>query len=156
MSDPRSGEDVARYNHRSEDLVLHPKGYLHWPGRQRAPWTPFALPPDRAGDAKAYATPAPPLVLAPLHGDLGVVARIGRATLTLLASPAAIAPLHGGCYAETYGGFFVDDRDPAVRIGLRLPFGEPAEVLVPRGEALGVLERLYCAVAPVGYTERPI
>jgi len=304
VSDPRSGEDVARYNHRSEDLVLHPKGYLHWPGRQRAPWTPFdfpvgmrrcglslvycaskttaptptplALPPDRAGDAKAYATPAPPLVLAPLHGDLGVVARIGRTTLTLLASPAAIAPLHGGwvvvleasagsphaagdllrlpagvslpgagivralvlaslevapdpvppswqavppapfppfedgergplpvavvhdalrvteaspalvtvaCggasaavprhwlarmlfrialhglrvgYAETYGGFFVDDRDPAVRIGLRLPFGEPAEVLVPRGEALGVLERLYRAVAPVGYTERPI
>ena len=24
--------------------VVHPKGYLHWPGRQRAPWTPFDFP----------------------------------------------------------------------------------------------------------------
>ena len=303
VSDAQTGEDVARYNHRTGDLVLHPKGYLHWPGRLRAPWTPFdfppgmrrcglslvycagkamvalptplALPADREGDVKPYVTPAPPLVLAPLHGDLGVVARIGRTTLTLVESPATIAPLHGGwvvvlearapsdhapgdllrlpagaslngagiaralvfaslddppdpvppawhtlppplfppfeagprgalpltfgddalritetsetivtiaCggatadvprywlarmlfrlglhglrvgYTETYGGFFVDDRDPAIRIGLRIPFAEPAEVLVPRGDAPGVLERLYRAVAPEGYTERP-
>ncbi len=147
MSDPRSGEDVARYNHRSEDLVLHPKSYLHWPGRQRAPWTPFALPPDRAGDAKAYATPAPPLVLAPLHGDLGLVARIGRTTLTLLASPAAIAPLHGGWVVvlEASAG-----SPHAAGDLLRLPAG----VSLP-GAGI-VLERLYRAVAPVGYTERPI
>ncbi len=33
ISDAATGVDLARYKHRTSDLVLHPGGYLHWPGR---------------------------------------------------------------------------------------------------------------------------
>jgi hypothetical protein len=57
-------------------------------------------------------------------------------------------------YAETYGGFFVDDRgDGPVLFGLRSGSAR-GSVSVPRGEALATAERLYHAVAPPGYTER--
>jgi hypothetical protein len=59
-------------------------------------------------------------------------------------------------YAETYGGFFVDDREPLVRIGLRGPKGStPAAVEISREQALPAIERMYRAVAPPGYRERP-
>lgn len=305
LSDPVTGEDVGRYNHRIGDLVLHPEGVLHWPGRLRAPYEPFDFPPGmrrcglslvycankptpatwsplpppqgREEDAKAYVTPAPPMVLASTRGRPGVLARIGRTSLSLVEVPERIAPAHGGwvvvleaeagsahaaCdllriaegssldgagivralvlasdevgpdeppvawhvvpapafaafedaapgalplvlgegalritessaslvavaigdvqaevprywlarmlhrvgmhglrlgYAETYGGFFVDDRDEAgVRVGLRGGKGEaPTAVRLPRAEALLTLERMYRAVAPAGYRERP-
>src|SRR5262249_61603691 len=44
VSDPATGADLARYNHRIGDLVLHPVGLLHWPGRLRPPYAPFDLP----------------------------------------------------------------------------------------------------------------
>jgi hypothetical protein len=55
-------------------------------------------------------------------------------------------------YVETYGGFFYDDRVPAaVRVGLRV-----ADALVlPHAEARALVEALYRAVPPEGYTERP-
>lgn len=45
FSHPDSGEDAGRVKHREGDLVLHPHGWLHWPGRLRPPFAPFAFPP---------------------------------------------------------------------------------------------------------------
>jgi NAD(P)H dehydrogenase (quinone) len=306
LSDPATGEDVGRYNHRVGDLVLHPDGLLHWPGRLRPPYDPFDFPPGmrrcglslvycasiptppqwsplprpvgREEDAKAYVSPAPPMVLASTRGEPGVLAHIGRTTLALLEVPETIAPPHGGwvvvleataggahaaCdllripagaslegtgivrallfasdeaspdpvprswsevavapfppyeerepgtlpveipgereplqveelspalvtvrigevkaevprywaarmlhrvalhglrmgYAETYGGLFVDDRNALVRFGIRGKEGhESASVEVSRDHALDTIERMYRAVAPPGYRERP-
>jgi len=60
-------------------------------------------------------------------------------------------------YAETYGGFFIDDRDDVVvRIGVRTGKGtEPVAVEVSRERAPETIERMYRAVAPPGYRERP-
>ena len=46
LSDPLSGEDVGRLRHRVAQLVLHPLGWLHWTGRLRPPYEPFAFAPD--------------------------------------------------------------------------------------------------------------
>jgi hypothetical protein len=122
VSDPVTGEDVGRYNHRAGDLVLHPVGLSHWPGRLRPPYEPFAAPPgmrrcglslvycanrptpstaisvplptDRTGDAKVYAG-APNLVLAPLDRP-GVVAAVAGTTLEIVREPGRIAPPRGG------------------------------------------------------------
>ncbi len=124
LTDARTNEDVARYNHRIGDLVLHPVGHMHWPGRLRPPyepfefppgmrraglslvycaskttpstWCPLPLPPERAGDAKSYAEEAPPLILASMRGPPGIVARIGSTSLELVEVPKVIAPPHGG------------------------------------------------------------
>jgi NAD(P)H dehydrogenase (quinone) len=300
LSDPVTGADVGRYNHRIGDLVLHPEGFLHWPGRLRAPYEPFDFPPGmrrsglslvycasiptpatwsplprpqgREEDAKAYVTPPPPMVLASTRGVAGALAHIGRTTLSLVELPEAIAPAHGGwvvvleaeagsghapCdllripegatlagagivralllassaaapdavppswstvpaapfapfedakpgalpldvvgmrieavsastvaiaigdaktevprywlarmlhrialhglrvgYAETYGGFFVDDRGDDVRMGVRVEGAASRAVSIARQEALEAIERMYRAVAPAGYRER--
>jgi NAD(P)H dehydrogenase (quinone) len=124
LSDPETSEDIGRYNHRIGDLVLHPEGYLHWPGRLRAPYEPFAfppgmrraglsivycasqptpstaprleLPPDRHEDIKAYGTLAAPMQLASLRNGAGTLAAIGTTTLTLVDQPRTIAPARGG------------------------------------------------------------
>lgn len=124
LTDPETGLDVGRYNHRIGDLVLHPEKLLHWPGRLREPWEPFdfppgmrrcglslvycashptppswcpvPMPPGREGDAKAYANPAPPMVLSSLRTHPGVLARIGRTQLMLLELPERIEPPYGG------------------------------------------------------------
>ncbi len=124
LTDPQTGLDVGRYNHRVGDLVLHPEKLLHWPGRLREPWEPFdfppgmrrcglslvycastptpptwcpvPMPPGREGDAKAYAHPAPPMVLSSLRTHPGVLARIGRTQLSLLELPERIEPPYGG------------------------------------------------------------
>jgi hypothetical protein len=124
LSDATSGADVGRYNHRNSDMVLHPIGYLHWPGRLRPPYEPFELPPGvrrcglslvfcanqhtpssaprkgapagRDGDIKPYATPAPPMMIASVSGEPGVVAKIGTASFELVDRPTAIAPARGG------------------------------------------------------------
>lgn len=122
--DVETGTDVGRYNHRVGDLVLHPVGYLHWPGRLRPPYEHDDIPPgarrsglalvfcasartagsapalaapaDRAGDVKAYVEPAPPLLLAPVDGAPGTIARIGTTELTLVDRRGRIAPVRGG------------------------------------------------------------
>jgi hypothetical protein len=54
-------------------------------------------------------------------------------------------------YVETYGGFFYDDRAPeGVRVGLR----GGGEIALAHAEALRLVEALYRAVPPEGYTER--
>src|SRR5204863_2562544 len=101
-----------RYNHGVGDLVLHPFGYAHWPGRLRPPYAPFAIPEGmrrsgtslvycagrltepapgprprqgeaRADDARTYAG-SPPLVLAGMTGPPGVLAQVGDTRLELV------------------------------------------------------------------------
>lgn len=124
LSDPDTGADVGRYNHGAGDLVLHPVELMHWPGRLRPPYQPFAIPPElrrcglsvvycanvptpatpvavavpagRSGDIKPYVTPAPRMVLANvMTGAPGVLARIAATALELVERPAAIDPAHG-------------------------------------------------------------
>jgi multimeric flavodoxin WrbA len=111
LTDPVTLEDVARYNHRVGDLVLHPFGLMHWPGRLRPPFEPFAFPagmrrcgvtlvfcasahapprdrplvvtPGREGDAKSYAAAPPPLGLWPLG-----LWELGRADAGIVARVA--------------------------------------------------------------------
>lgn len=122
VSDATTGEDVARYNHRVGDLVLHPLGAMHWPGRLRPPFAPIVPPPGmrrcgtslvfcacaptrssvvarnvstgRDADAKPYVAMPPALVLLDtLREDHGTVARVGDATLRLIVRPSTlIAP----------------------------------------------------------------
>jgi hypothetical protein len=124
VSDAKTGDDVGRYNHRVGDLVLHPFGLLHWPGRLRPPFAPLVPPPGqrrcgvslvfaasapgkaaqaapavspgREADAKAYVTPPPPLGLRDVVREgAGVVARIGDASLELVVGGGAEAPARG-------------------------------------------------------------
>jgi hypothetical protein len=65
--------------------------------------------------------------------------------------------LHGYAlgYIETYGGFFYDDQprdDAKGRYHLGIRGG--GHVTLSRSEVEEVVERLYRAVAPNGYTER--
>ena len=111
--------DVGRYNHRAGELVLHPLGFSHWPGRLRPPYELPAIPPGmrRAGlsivycasvptpsagvvvpvhdeRAKAYVWPAPPLSIVDVMTHTGAIAAIG--TTTLAVATGAIAPPRGG------------------------------------------------------------
>ena len=111
--------DVGRYNHRTGELVLHPLGFLHWPGRLRPPYEMPAIPPGMrrsvlslvycanvptasagvlvpAADAraKAYVTPAPPMSIVDVRAQLGVVAVVGATTLEVVTG--VIAPPRGG------------------------------------------------------------
>jgi len=120
--DPATGADIARYKHRIGDLVLHPVGYQHWPGKLRPPYEPFAIPPgmrrtglslvycasaptpsaklvvplapERRDDVKVYAG-SPQLVLSDLRVP-GPIAAIGATTLELFVDPRELAPPRGG------------------------------------------------------------
>lgn len=141
LSDPQTLEDQGRLRHRVHDLVLHPYGHLHWPGRLRPPFTPPPLPPGgrravlslvvcgnrptpaaadrllevtpgREADAKSYVDPPPPLMLAGLEGRTpGRVGSIGNARLTLARPP--FAPARGG-----YVVVLAVDGDDAVETDL--------------------------------------
>jgi len=124
LTDPESGEDLGRIRHGLEDLVLHPDGLLHWPGRLRPPHEPFRFGPGmrRAGlsfvfcgrepiapasgrplfvsegrdaDTKSYGA-EPPFLLADLDQEASrTLGRIGAVTLSL-HSDGEVAPEHGG------------------------------------------------------------
>lgn len=124
LTDHKTGDDVARYNHRIGDLVLHPLGWMHWPGRLRPPYEMFEIPPgmrrsglsivycataptastaidvpiaaDRVADAKRYGGAAPAMVLTGLRGTGSTIAAIGETTLELVVGPGQIAPPRGG------------------------------------------------------------
>jgi multimeric flavodoxin WrbA len=123
LADAETNADVGRYNHRSGDVVLHPFGLLHWPGRLRPPYATMEIPSGmrrtglmlvycanvatrpsdrplgagaRAADAKAYVDPAPPMLLRSIFGEPGTVARVGRTSLEIVVRPEAIAPPCGG------------------------------------------------------------
>ncbi len=126
LMDRASGEDVGRVNHQSWDLVLHPHGYLHWPGRLRPPYTPPRFPnderrtgvslvycgyrphpphpdrplrvsPTRQAAAKSYTEHSPPFHLVDLQHDAPqVVGRVATSSLELLQSPARVDAPRGG------------------------------------------------------------
>jgi len=118
------GSDVARINHRVHQLLLHPFGLLHWPGKLRPPWLPMDFPPgtrrcgltavlcgcrllppgDRplfvsdgnAGACKAYAGEVPFLLADVTAEPARRLAVVGDATWDLLVSPSRVAPATGG------------------------------------------------------------
>jgi NAD(P)H dehydrogenase (quinone) len=119
VSDARG--DVCRYNHRTGDLILHPLGFMHWPGRMRPPYEMPAIPPGMrrsvlslvycanvptasagvvvpvaASDARAkpYVTPAPPMSIVDVRTHVGVIAAIADTTLEVVTGTAA--PPRGG------------------------------------------------------------
>ncbi len=125
LSDAATGQDVARYNHRVGDVVLHPLGAMHWPGRLRPPYAPIVPPPGmrrcgtslvfcactptassvveaavsagRDADAKPYVAQPPPLVLFDaLHDDAHTLARVGDVTLRLVVRPSTVTASRGG------------------------------------------------------------
>jgi hypothetical protein len=133
VSDADTGADVARYKHGVGQLVLHPYGYLHWPGRLRPPYAPFAFAPGmrRCGysvvacasrpvapgerplfvsrgceaGAKRYGAADVPMLLADLlRGDAAPVGVVGDATLALVVAPARIALPRGGWVIVLAGG----------------------------------------------------
>lgn len=61
FGDPATGEDVGRVKHEVGELVLHPLGFLHWPGRLRPPWEPFRFGPGerRTGLSIVYCASHP-------------------------------------------------------------------------------------------------
>ena len=125
LADPTSLADVGRVNHRAGDLVLHPFGLLHWPGRLRPPYEPVrfpsglrrcglslvycassASPPTdrplfvsagREADTKAYGDDVVPFLLADTGRDPGaILAAVGDTTLDLVVAPHHVAfPLGG-------------------------------------------------------------
>ena len=161
VSDPVTGTDVARYNHRAGDLVLHPVGLSHWPGRLRPPYEPLAIPrgmrrcglslvycaatptpsnartmvpAGRTEDVKLYDRAAnPTLALADLRGPPGVVATIGSTQLELVVAPTTIAPPRGGWVVVLEG----DAPCDLVRVapGTRLDGADIARALVLSGDA---------------------
>ncbi|MEP7125803.1 MAG: hypothetical protein ABJE95_33035 [Byssovorax sp.] len=125
LADPASLADVGRLNHRAGDLVLHPHGLLHWPGRLRAPYDvprfpagmrrcglslvycaslpsppterPLFVSAGRDADAKAYGEGIVPFLLAETGRDPGAtLAAVGDTTLDLLVAPRRIAAPRGG------------------------------------------------------------
>ncbi len=126
LSDPKTFEDVGRVNHGVRDVVLHPYGLLHWPGRLRPPYAPFDFPPGtrrtgvtlvycanrvtapgegrplfvsagREADVKAYGGRTVPFLLADTRRESErPLAVIGDTRLELLVAPARIAPPQGG------------------------------------------------------------
>lgn len=117
--------DVGRINHRVGQLVLHPYGYLHWPGRLRPPYEPFEFAPgmrrcglslvmcscehtppterplfvSKGSEAgpKQYGDEAVPFMLADLSVEAErVVAAVGDTSLNLVVAPETIAPERGG------------------------------------------------------------
>lgn len=142
LADAATGSDVARYNHKNGELVLHPVGYLHWPGRLRPPYEPFPVPPGMrrsglsvvycsatpapsvhpavacTGDAKPYVAAPPPLLVTALR-EPGTVAAVGATTLELVVRPAAIAPPRGGWVVVLDG-----EGDHAPCDLIRVPPGE--------------------------------
>lgn len=120
-----TGADVARINHRVGQLVLHPHGLLHWPGRLRPPYEPFEFAPGMRrtgltlvfcasrptaptttrplfisagleGAAKAYTAAPVPFLLADLAAEPSrVVGVVGDATMSLMCAPGTLAPTNG-------------------------------------------------------------
>lgn len=127
------GRDVGRYKHGAGDLVLHPFGLAHWPGRLRPPYEPFEFAPGmrrrglsvvlcgvrdlpaaaaplritngRQADVKADAGVRMSLVDV-YRDEAGPLARLGDATLELLVDPTVA---HDDGYLLVLEGDFETD-----------------------------------------------
>jgi hypothetical protein len=132
---PRDGTgELARYNHRAGDLVLHPVGHPHWPGKLRPPYEGLAIPPGmrRAGVSLVYCAAVPmasnarPAALDPKRaGDVKVYA-----LPTTVAHE--VAPLPGTDARESARSPGSDVHEPArppgsdAREDARRPSSRPA------------------------------
>ena len=126
VSDRSTQADVLRLNHRVLDLVLHPFGFAHWPGRLRPPYTLADIPAGmrrtgltlvfcantitpppadrrlgvtlgREPDAKRHGDADVPTLLADLTREpAAVMAQIADVALELVVDPVSIAPPLGG------------------------------------------------------------
>jgi len=125
FAEPNSGEDVGRVKHGVGQMVLHPFGLLHWPGRLRAPYRTFEFaagmrrtgltvvvcagrvtPPDNrplfvsAGceeGPKAYRGFPLPVMLADLATEPArAVGAVGDTIIETAVAPERIAPPRGG------------------------------------------------------------
>jgi len=125
LTDPETNEDAARLRHRIGDLILHPYGWAHWPGRLRPPFEPPAFPPGmgrrsglsmvfcasapaapaddrpagvtegREADAKPYRDDAPPLMIRELGRE--APGRLGAVgDVTFELAAPPFAPPNGG------------------------------------------------------------
>jgi hypothetical protein len=121
-----TGADLARINHGPHQLVLHPYGFLHWPGRLRPPYAPFPFGPGMrrcgysavlCGGTPVEPAPERPLFVSPgceagakqytgadvpvLIADLArdeprAVAAVGDVTAALIVDPVRLPPERGG------------------------------------------------------------
>ena len=89
------------------------------------------------------------VVAATVHGATARDAQIPRYWLARMLFRVALHGYRLG-YVETYEGFYWDDRDGTVRMGVR----GVGEVQIDPARAPAVVERIYRAVAPPGYVER--
>lgn len=113
--------DAGRYNHKVGNLVLHPVGVPHWPGRLRAPYAPMVIPPGMRrcamslvycatvptpsrgvvvpsvadARAKAYVEPAPAMSIVSVGAATGVVAAVGDTTIAVAVGETAELPRGG-------------------------------------------------------------
>lgn len=171
LSDPATFEDVGRVNHHPRDLVLHPYGFLHWPGRLRPPYAPIPFPPGErrntyslvfcasaptppserplfvsAGheaDVKAYGGHSVPFLLADTRKEgARLLGVVGDARLELVVRPGRIEAPRGGYVVV------LDAGEPHF----------PADLVhVPAGAALdgGGIERALLVSSPTAEAEPP-
>lgn len=136
FADLETGADVGRVNHRCEQLVLHPHGILHWPGKLRPPYATFDFAPGmrragltlvycawqpcapverplfvsagNEGAVKTYGGAEVPFLLAELAREPSrALAAVGQTRLELAVEPTVIGPPGGG-YAVVVDGDGVD------------------------------------------------
>jgi hypothetical protein len=134
ISDFDHGRDLARINHGVDQMVLHPYGFLHWPGRLRPPFAPMPFGPGmrrtgyslvfcasrptppsparplfvsagREAGPKAYTGVPVPFLLADLRAEQPrTIAVVGDVRLSLLVAPGRVAPDRGGYLVVLAGG----------------------------------------------------
>lgn len=176
LTDPASGDDVGRIKHGLEDLVLHPYGLLHWPGRLRPPHEPHRFGPGmrrcglsfvfcgresiapgerplfvsegREADTKSYGDAETPFLLADLDREgERVLGHIGSVTMTLRA---------GGELAPEYGGFaLILAADGEHHAGDLLRIAPGARLSLGNARALLFAGPMTPDPAPASWSEAP-
>jgi hypothetical protein len=85
LADPSDGELTGRIRHAVGQMVLHPHGALHWPGKLRPPYEPPAFPgPRRCGLSLVFCASTPTL---PEERPLEVSAGLDDNTKAYRGSP---------------------------------------------------------------------
>lgn len=100
LADPETGADVGRIKHGVGDLVLHPHGLLHWPGRLRPPWTPLAFPPGARRTGLSAVFCARPTKPQPPHAERPLFVSAGREAATKAYASAELPMLLAELRAE--------------------------------------------------------
>lgn len=152
LSDPTSGTDVARLRHRVGQLVLHPLGWLHWTGRLRPPYEPFAFEADarRCGLSLVFCACRP----CPVASDRPLAVSAG---LQAEAKPyvADGAPLGLWALDEESAGPVARAAEAVMELWVDGSSAEPGAIAAPRGAWVVVLEADTEALAPVDLLRLP-